>query len=81
MTKKDFDGNKLPTVYDAAKPLTVGDLINILKRYRHDAIVYAEPINAHLKNSPSWASTFHGSYPCKQPITHKKAIMLIESSR
>jgi hypothetical protein len=81
MKDKDFDGNKLPNVFDTTKPLTVGKMIEILEEYPMDAIVYTEPINSNLKNDTNWASTFHGSYPCKQRFSYTKAVMLIESSR
>lgn len=80
--EKDFNGNKLPTVYGSTKPLTVGKLKEILKQYDDDARVYSEPLNAHNQNDTMWSDTFHGSYPCKQHMKEDtKALMLVSSFR
>ena len=79
---KDFDGNKLPTVYDSTAPMTVGKLKEILEKYDDNAIVYSEPLNASNKNDTTWSSTFHGYYPCRKCMEKEtKALMLVGSLR
>lgn len=76
---KDFDGNKLPTVFGSTAPMTVGKLKEILEKYDDKAIVYSEERNAYYQNDTAWSSTFHGSYPCKQHMKESKALMLVSS--
>lgn len=79
--KEDFDGNKLKNFMESGGQLTVGELKKRLVEYPDGAKIYMEASNAYIRNDTLWAQRALNTYPCREDMTDKKALMIVGSMK